>query len=95
MLFVALFKPLPGTEGERVRRRMEWEYSENSPVVAEYWLESTDPAVITVCEADHIGQLWTMFRAWGDLFEITIVPAVEAQEGLELLKQMLKEKEQA
>jgi hypothetical protein len=91
MLFVTLCKPLPGTEGERVRRRMELGYAENGPVVAEYWLESTDLAGIVICKADHIGQLWTMFGGWGDLFEMTIVPAIEAREGLELLKQMIGE----
>ena len=67
---------------------MEAGYSEGSPVVAEYWLQSPDPAVIVVCKADHIGRLWAIFTAWRDLFEITIVPAVEAKEGLELLKQL-------
>ena len=73
---------------------MELEYSENTPVVAEYWLQLPDPAVIVICKADHIGQLWKMFGAWHDLFEITIVPAITAQEGLEMLKQMQGEGEQ-
>ena len=91
MLFVALLKALPATVDERIRRRLELGYSEDTPVVAEYWLQSPDPAVITVCEADHIGQLWEMFGAWQDLFEITIVPAIAAREGLEMLKQTQEE----
>lgn len=87
MLFAALLKSKPGAVGG-TRRRMEAGYSEDSPVVAEYWLQSPDPAVIVVCKADHIGQLWAVFAPWRDLFEVTIVPAIEAQEGLELLKQL-------
>jgi hypothetical protein len=91
MLFVALFKALPATAGERVRRRLELGSSEDTPVVAEYWLQSPDPASVVVCEAAHFGQLWELFGAWDDLFEITIVPAIEAREGLEVVKQMQEE----
>jgi len=91
MLFVALLKALPATAGERVRRRLELGSSEDTPLVAEYWLQSPDPAVVAVCEADHVGQLWEMFGAWDDFFEITIVPAIEAREGLEMLKQTQEE----
>jgi hypothetical protein len=42
-------------------------------------------------KADHIGQLWTVFGGWDDVFDITIFPAITAEEGLELLKQMSQE----
>ena len=89
MLFVALFKAHPGTAQERIARRVEWEYPEGAQVVAEYWLETPNPAVIAISKADHIGQLWAMATDWHDLFDITIVPAIAAEEGLELLKQMM------
>ena len=92
MLFVALLKARPGTTQERVTRRMEWKAPEGGAQgVAEYWLETLDPAVIAVCKADHIGQLWTMCGEWEDVFDITIFPAITAEEGLELLKQMSQE----
>jgi len=91
MLFVALLKAHPGTIQESSDRRVEWEYPEGTQVVAEYWLQTLDPAVISVCEADHISQLWTLFAGWNDNFDITIVPAITAEEGLELLKQMMQD----
>jgi len=87
MLFVALFKGR-STEEKRTRR-MEWDYPEEGvQPVAEYWLQSRDPIVVAVFEADHIGQLWATFAEWGDLFEIAIHPAVTAEDGLEMLNQM-------
>ena len=89
MLFVALFKPKPGPLQERIARRMAWQPPPGSAeAVAEYWLESPDTAVITVFKADAIGQIWMALEGWHDLFEISIHPAVTAEEGLEILKQM-------
>jgi hypothetical protein len=88
MLFVALLKALPETMEQRIARRLEWGYPEGVQVVAEYWLQTPDPAVVVACEADHIGQLWALFNDWNDVFDISIYPAVAAKEGLELLKQM-------
>ena len=91
MLFVALLKAYPGTNQESVDRRVEWNYPEGTQVVAEYWLQTLDPAVISICEADHISQLWTLFAGWHDIFDITIFPAITAEDGLELLKQTMQE----
>jgi hypothetical protein len=92
MLFVALLKARPGTQQERTERRMEWQAPEvGAEVVGEFWLQTPDPAVVAAFKADHIGQLWAIFEAWHDVFEISIYPAVEAAEGLELLKEMAPE----
>ncbi len=92
MLFVVLLKARSGTAQERITRRLEWEAPEGGvEAVAEYWLQTLDPAAIVVCKADHIGQLWTTFAGWDDVFEITMFPAITGEEGLELLKQMSPE----
>jgi len=92
MLFVALLKARPGTAEQRISRRMVWQVPEGGvEVVAEYWLQTPDPAVVAVGNADHISQLWATFAGWDDLFDIAIYPATTAQEGLELLKQMRPE----
>ena len=92
MLFIVLLKARPGTVQERIDRRLEWEApEEGAQRIAEYWLQTPDPAVIVVCEADHIGQLWATFGGWNDLFDITMFPAITAEEGLELLKQASQE----
>jgi hypothetical protein len=90
MLFVALLKSRPGTAQDRIARRMAFQYPPGvGEVVAEYWLQTSDPAVVLIFKADHIGQMWAAFAGWEDFFEITIYPATTAQEGLELLKQMM------
>ena len=89
MLFVALLKARPGTVEQRIARRMEWQAPEvGAESIAEYWLQTPDPAVISVFKADHIGQMWAAFSGWDDPFDISIYPAVTGEEGLELLKQM-------
>ena len=89
MLFVALLKARPGTSQQRSARRMEWQAPQGgAELVAEYWLQTPDPAVVAVGKADHIGQLWASFAGWDEFFDIAIYPATTAQEGLELLKQM-------
>jgi hypothetical protein len=89
MLFVALLKEHSGTVRERVDRRVKWAYPEGMQVVAEYWLQTPDPGVILVCKADHISQFWALSAAWGDVFDIAVFPAITAEDGLELLKQMI------
>jgi hypothetical protein len=89
MLFVALLKARPGTQQERIARRMSWQAPEvGAEAIGEYWLETPDPACVAVIKADKISQLWAVFTGWDDLFEICIYPAVSAEEGLKLLKQM-------
>jgi hypothetical protein len=89
MLFVGLARQIPGTGNESSARRLQWDYPEGgAKVIAEYWLETSDPAVITVVEADHVGQIMMISSAWTDLFEISVFPAVTAEEGLEMLKML-------
>lgn len=89
MLFVALCKQIPGTQEESSARRMEWAWPEDGPVVvAEYWLQTDDPTVIIAFEADHVGPMMLASAAWSDVFEISIYPAVTAEEGMELMRMM-------
>lgn len=89
MLFVALLKVRAGTTKERMARRVQWQYPEGARLVAEYWLQTTDPACISIMEADSIAPIMAATAAWDDVFEITVVPAVTAEEGLRLAKQMM------
>ncbi len=89
MLFVALMKIRGGTEEERVSRRMQWEYPEGMRLVAEYWLQTSDPNVITVSECDHIAPFMQAIAAWNDVYDIRVFPAVTGEEGMELVKQMM------
>jgi hypothetical protein len=89
MLFVALGKASAGTVQERTARRMGWQYPEGAHVVAEYWLQTQDPNVITVFEADGIAPIMAATGPWDDVFDFTIVPAVSAEDGLKIAQKML------
>ncbi len=90
MLFVMLLKARPGTLQQSLARRMTWQFpKEGAEPVAEYWLQTPDPACVGVWKADHIGQIWATVFGWDDLFDISVYPATTAQEGLELLKQFM------
>jgi hypothetical protein len=89
MLFVALMKARPGTQAARSARRLVWQAPDvGAEVLGEYWLQTSDPACVAVFKADSCAQMWAAFTPWDDLFDVSIYPAVSAQEGLELLKQM-------
>ena len=89
MLFVGLCKQIPGTNQESSLRRLQWQWPEDGPkIVAEYWLQTVDPTVILVFETDHVGQMMMNSAIWSDVFEISIYPAITAEEGMPLLQMM-------
>ena len=51
-------------------------------LVAEYWLQSNDPATIVILEADSVQPLMAVRAVWGDVFDITFIPAMTLEEGL-------------
>lgn len=87
MLFAVLLRAHPGTLRERAMRRMSWEYPEGIKPVAEYWLHGDDPTVVSMIETDEVGLLTAMRMDWDDLFDISICPALTAEEGLAMLRQ--------
>ena len=92
MLFVALGKLKQGADPkESMERRLKWEDPEGSGVVAEYWLQTPDPSIVVVANADKVTTLMAMTATWEDLYEIRVFPAVMAEEGLEIAKQMMEE----
>jgi hypothetical protein len=89
MLFIGLCKQIPGTNLESSVRRLQWEWPADGPkIVAEYWLQTEDPTVIVAFEADSVGPMMMTIAAWSDVFEISIYPAVTAEEGMEMLQMM-------
>jgi len=88
MLFVTLLKVRSGTIRERMVRRVDWKYPDGMRLVAEYWLQTPDPNVITVAEADSVGPIMAAVAQWDDVFDVTVIPAVTAEEGLQLAQQM-------
>lgn len=90
MLFVALFKVAAGTEEERVARRLQWQYPEGMRYVAEYWLQTPEPNVIAIFEADRIEPIIQAGNAWSDVFNINVFPATTAEKGMEMARQMME-----
>lgn len=89
MLFVALLKVTGGTPQERIARRAQWDYPDGIRVIAEYWLQAAEPAVVSVFEADSNDAVFALAVPWGDVFDITVAPAVTAEQGLALANQMM------
>jgi hypothetical protein len=88
MLFVALGNARAGTSRERIARRLQWSYPEGMRVIGEYWLQTPTPTIIAIAEADSIGPIMAATSAWDDVVGWTVVPAVSAEEGMELAKKM-------
>ena len=89
MLFVALGTVRAGTTRERVGRRMQWSYPEGARMVAEYWLQTPSPNIIAVMEADDIAPIMAGTSDWDDVLNWTVVPAVTAEQGMEMAKKMM------
>lgn len=88
MLVVALLRAKGGTPKENMARRAHWSYPEGVRLIAEYWLQTDDPTVISVMEAEGVAPLMQISAEWGDVFDITIVPAVTSEEGLQMAQRM-------
>lgn len=89
VLYVALMKPRGGKLKEALAMRLQWQAPEGMRIIAEYWLQSADLAVVAVFEADSIAPMLQFEATWDDVLGVTMVPAVTAEEGIELAKQMM------
>ncbi len=94
MLFTALLKVREGsTTNERIVRRAQYRYPEGAKPVTEYWLQTTDPSlpnVVATYEAESVEPILALLSDWDDHFHITVVPAITAEDGLEVIEQMMQ-----
>lgn len=58
-------------------------------LIAEYWLQTDNPRLISIVEADDIASVMAATSAWDDVFSFNVVPACTAEQGLEIAKKML------
>lgn len=82
MLFVTLGNAKDSTTKSRVARRAGWKYPEGVRVIAEYWLMRPDPLLVMISESDSPEAMLEALAGWDDLMDITITPAVSAEQGL-------------
>ena len=69
-------------------RRLQWKPPEGVRVVAEYWLQSNDLAVVAIVESDSVTPRMVATAARADLFDITVVAAITVEERTQLAKQI-------
>ena len=86
MEFVALlkFRPsVPAAERDAaLMRRAGWQYPDGLEVISEYWPMSGEYQVVSVFSAETIAPLMELDFEWNDVFDMTVTPAVSADEGL-------------
>ncbi len=56
-------------------------YPEGMRVLGEWWLQTPDPEVILITEANSAAPMLAARAAWDDVFDITILPAVRPKKG--------------
>ncbi len=89
MLFVCIAKAkAPSTTKQRVARRVNWKYPAGMRVIGEYWLQGNDPTLINIVETESVAPIMTAVADWDDVFDFTVLPAVTAEEGLQVAKKM-------
>jgi len=69
--------------------RAGWKYPAGVDVVAEYWPSAEDPAVVSIFRAEEYSPLMEIGMTWGDTFDITILPAISADDGLKVGPEVL------
>jgi hypothetical protein len=53
-------------------------------MIAEYWPLSTDAQVVTIFGAEQFESVMELVLEWDDVFDISVSPAVSAEEGLRI-----------
>jgi hypothetical protein len=88
MEFVALLKFRPSVSAaERdaaLMRRAGWQFPDGLKVISEYWPLSGEYQVVTLFSAESVAPLMEVEFEWDDVFDMTVTPAVSADEGLRI-----------
>jgi hypothetical protein len=64
--------------------RAGWQYPDGVELIAEYWPAAEDPAVVSIFGVDDFAALMDIQFTWGDTFDVTVLPAISADAGLEV-----------
>ena len=80
------FRPsVPAAERDAaLMRRASWKYPDGITLISEYWPVSGDYQVVTTFAADSIASIMEVEFEWNDVFDISVFPAVSADEGLRI-----------
>ncbi len=92
MLFIGTFKVKEGetvTMDTYLARRMQGAGLGTAPtegrfegiaILGEYWVQSNDPRILLIFEADDNGPILELVSEWEEHFDIEISPAVNASD---------------
>jgi len=88
MEYVALLRARPSVSAaERdaaLGRRAAWKYPDGIRQIAEYWPLSSDAQVVSIFEAETFESVMELVFEWNDVWDISVSPAVSAEEGLRI-----------
>ena len=88
MDYVALLTFRPTVDGASrdaaLMRRAAYVYPDAITVVAEYWPISATPNVVSIMRTDDVAAMMQLYFEWSDVFDITVLPAVSADDGLKI-----------
>ena len=65
-------------------RRAAWQYPAGLRVIAEYWPMASDVTVVSIFNTDDIAAVMEFQFEWSDVFDISVIPAVSANDGLRI-----------
>lgn len=95
MLFVGTFKTKSGkstTLDEYLARRTQGAGLGSAPtegrfvgidILGEYWLQSEDPRLLLIFEAEENGPVLELVSEWEEYFDVEVSPAVKATDLME------------
>ena len=90
MLFCwSLWKARPGKSKEATARRLDWQWPEGIRVIGEYWPQAAYPSLASIPKADSVVPIVASTAAGDDVFEITVFPAITAEEGMAMARQSM------
>ena len=90
MLFVTICKGKNSTDKQRIARRAAWNYPPGLKLLAEYWPQGNEVVAIMAVEANDVASIMAAVTDWDDLMDISVSPAVTAEEGLDLAASLMK-----
>jgi Domain of unknown function (DUF3303) len=83
--FLSLRDSVPAADRDAALvRRVGWQYPAGIRPIAEYWPESKDIQVVSIFSADDYAPIMEVVLEWSDVFDISVHPAVSADEGLRI-----------
>jgi len=68
---------------------MTWKVPEGTRLIGEYWLTNEYPNVVQIIETDNVQVMLNAISDWDDNFDISINPAITAEEGMKNVQEMM------